>query len=180
MNPTRHRMLLAAAILLAGTVVAAQPPSVGAASTTVAPLLARLEGTWRGSGTILGQPARVEMRCAPVLGDAFQQLTWVSRIGPEPTPRRFEGQAFYGRTAGGVGHAVWVDSTGLTRPILATISADGAALVAAWGTADTEVGETTYRFESATRLLVVDRVRLKDGSWREFGRSSLSRTLPPE
>ena len=32
---------------------------------------------------------------------------------------------------------------------------------------------------AGTSVLVVDRVRQKDGAWREFGRSTLSRTLPP-
>jgi hypothetical protein len=32
---------------------------------------------------------------------------------------------------------------------------------------------------SDRELEVVDRVRGKDGAWRTFGRSTLSRTLPP-
>lgn len=73
--------------------------------------------------------------------------------------------------------ATWFDSSGLTRPIEATVEA--ASLVAAWGTPETEVGETTYRLVSDRALEVVDRVRGTDGTWRTFGRSTLSRTLPP-
>ena len=156
------------------------PVPAPSATTSIAGVLSRLDGDWRGTGTILGQPARVEMRWTFALDGAFQHLTWVSLIGSDPTPRRFEGQAYYGRTAAGAGRAVWVDSSGLTRPIQVTPSDDGQALVAAWGTPETEVGETTYRLESPTSVLVVDRVRRKDGTWREFGRSTLSRTLTPE
>jgi hypothetical protein len=172
--------LLAGVVLVTASVASSAQPSPATPATSLPAFLSRLDGQWQGSGTILGQPARIEMRWAVALDDAFHHLTWVSRIGAGATPRRFEGQAFYGRTPAGAGRAVWVDSSGLTRPITATLSADGAALVAAWGTADTELGETTYRLESPESLLVVDRVRGKDGTWREFGRSTLSRTLPPE
>lgn len=158
----------------------AQTPVPAPGATSIAAVLSRLDGDWRGTGTILGQPARVEMRWTSALDGAFQHLTWVSLIGSDPTPRRFEGQAYYGRTPAGAGRAVWVDSSGLTRPIQVTLSDDGQALVAAWGTPETEVGETTYRLESPASVLVVDRVRRKDGTWREFGRSTLSRTLNPE
>ena len=57
-------------------------------------------------------------------------------------------------------------------------TADASTLVAKWGTPETEVGETTYRLVSDHEMSVVDRVRQKDGTWREFGRSTLSRTLP--
>ncbi len=155
------------------------PPAAGAQepSGDVPDLLARLEGAWSGDGTILGQPAKVEMQWEPVLDRAFLRLTWVSHIGAAPKTMRFEGQAYYRRTGPASARATWFDSSGQVRPIVVT--AAGEALVAAWGTPETEVGETTYRFESATRVLVVDRVRQKDGSWREFGRSTLSRTLSP-
>jgi hypothetical protein len=161
--------------------VAALSPAAGAAQVPagadVPALLARLEGDWTGEGTILGRPATVEMHWTPALAGAFLRLTWVSHIGAGPQAVRFEGQAYYRRSGAGAARATWFDSSGQVRPIV--VSAAGDALVAAWGTPETEVGETTYRLESATRVLVVDRVRQKDGTWREFGRSILSRTLPP-
>lgn len=170
----RLTLALSCAIVLLGPdggVRAQGPPA------DVPALLARLEGAWRGDGTILGQPAAVEMQWAPVLDRAFLRLTWVSHIGAPPKTMRFEGQAYYRRTGPGAARATWFDSSGQVRPIVVTV--DGDALVAAWGTPETEEGETTYRLESATRVLVVDRVRQKDRTWREFGRSTLSRTLPP-
>ncbi len=61
------------------------------------PLISFLTGRWEGTGTILGQPARVELEWAPVLGDRFARLTWVSQIGPAPKTQRFEGHAYYSR-----------------------------------------------------------------------------------
>jgi hypothetical protein len=53
------------------------------------------------------------------------------------------------------------------------------SFAAAWGTPETEVGETTYAVVSERELEVVDRVRGRDGTWRTSGRSALSRTLRP-
>lgn len=171
---TRVALVLSAICLVTP---AAPAVRVQAPPADVPALLARLEGAWAGSGTILGQPATVEMQWLPVLDRAFLRLTWVSHIGAPPKAMRFEGHAYYRRSGAGSARATWFDSSGQVRPIVVT--ADGDGLVAAWGTPETEVGETTYRLESATRVLVVDRVRQKDGTWREFGRSTLSRTLPP-
>ncbi|MGE0816331.1 MAG: hypothetical protein AB7O28_02130 [Vicinamibacterales bacterium] len=171
---TPGRAALCCLMLAAATPAAGQGGD--AAAVTV---LDRLEGEWRGAGTILGQPAEVEMRWDRALDGAFARLTWVSRIGTGPAARRFEGHAYYGRTSAGPVRATWFDSSGLTRPIAARVPAEGDALVAAWGTADTEVGETTYRLESPSSVLVVDRVRRRDGEWREFGRTRLTRVPSP-
>jgi hypothetical protein len=136
-------------------------------------LVAKLVGRWDGTGTILGQPSRVQMEWTPVLGGRFVKLTFESHIGAPPKARRFEGHAYY-RTAGeGKLVATWFDSSGQVRPIDAVRAAD--AIVSTWGTPETEVGETTYRLVADDRMELVDRVRGKDGSWREFGRSQLTR-----
>ena len=61
----------------------------------------------------------------------------------------------------------------MVRPITAEL--DGEAVVASWGTSETELGETTYRRLAPNRLEVVDRVLGKNGTWREFGRCTLTR-----
>jgi hypothetical protein len=38
-----------------------------------------------------------------------------------------------------------------------------------------EEDETTYRLTSDSRMEIVDRVKSKDGTWREFGRSVVTR-----
>ena len=50
---------------------------------------------------------------------------------------------------------------------------DGDALVSKWGTPETEEGETTYRLTGRRQMEVVDRVKGKDGTWRQFGQSGL-------
>jgi len=170
----RRNILTIAAVLMAAALAQAQramPPERVAAMG----VLARLDGTWTGTGTILGQASRVEMQWTPVLDGRFVRLTFTSHIGPAPKTQRFEGHAYYEVRPDGAVRATWFDSSGMTRPITAVVEAD--AIVSAWGTPETEQGETAYRLVSASALLVVDRVRGKDGQWREFGRSTLSRTL---
>ncbi len=137
------------------------------------PLLTRLVGVWTGEGTVLGQPARVRMEWAPTLDGAFVRLTFVNHMGSSDQKRTFEGHAYYRATADGAYRGTWMDNSGAIRPIDGTRSAD--ALVARWGTPETEEGETTYRLVTATTMEVVDRVKSRDGTWREFGRVSLSR-----
>ena len=171
-----HMAVLVLVGLTAGRLAIAQPAST---SPPPDPRLTFMTGRWGGTGTILGQPARVELEWAPVLGDRFARLTWVSHIGAAPKSQRFEGHAYYQRTAGTMYRATWFDSSGMVRPITAAVDGpsggQASALVASWGTAETEQGETTYRRVSDQELEVVDRVLGKNGEWREFGRSNLRR-----
>lgn len=172
------RTIAAAAFVLGlVTIVGVHGQTAPPPPTPAASMLSRLSGTWAGSGTILGQASTVEMQWTPVLDGRFVRLTWLSHIGPPPKTQRFEGHAYYDVRPDGRVRATWFDSSGQTRPIDAAVTGD--AVVASWGTAETELGETTYRVLSDGEVEVVDRVRRKDGTWREFGRSKLSRTLPP-
>ena len=85
----------------------------------------------------------------------------------------FEGHAYYRASASGGYRGMWFDNAGMFRPIEA--ARDGDALVSRWGTPQTEEGETTYRLLSDSEMEIVDRVKSKDGTWREFGRSRLRR-----
>jgi hypothetical protein len=170
-------VLLVMVGLIAGRTTAAQPPSTPPPPD---PMLTFMTGRWEGTGTILGQPARVELDWRSVLGDRFARLTWVSHIGAAAKSQRFEGHAYYQQTPSPPYRGTWFDSSGMVRPITAAIDRPPLgvypfALVAAWGTPDTEQGETTYRRLSPDQLEVVDRVLGKNGTWREFGRSSLRR-----
>jgi hypothetical protein len=133
-------------------------------------LLSKLVGPWSGQGTVLGQASEVRLTWEWTLDGQFLRLSFTNQMGP----RRFEGHAYYRAVGNGRYRGAWFDSSGMIRPIEA--SRDGDALVATWGTPETEVGETIYRLEADGSMAIIDRVRGKDGQWREFGRTRLVRT----
>ncbi len=143
-------------------------------------LLARFAGQWSGAGTVLNQPAKISITWTWELGGQFLRLAFRNEM-PKST---FEGHAYYRPTVDGAGpstslrasgryRGMWFDNSGMFRPLDAR--RDGDALVSTWGTPETEEGETTYRLTSDSRMEIVDRVKSKDGTWREFGRSVVTR-----
>lgn len=141
------------------------------AQTGADPLLSRLAGKWAGRGTVLNQPATIEMEWEWQLSGQFLKLTFKNHMGTAPKINVFEGHAYYRPVAGGGYRGMWFDNSGMFRPLDAR--RDGDALVSQWGTPETEQGETTYRLLADGKMEVVDRVKGKDGSWRTFGQSGL-------
>ena len=135
--------------------------------------LSRFEGKWMGSGTVLGQVSQIEAEWDWTLARQFLRLTFRNQMGSAPKITRFEGQAYYRATADGRYKGMWFDNSGAMRPVDA--AHEGEALVSRWGTPDTEEGETTYRLTAGDRLEISDRVKSKDGTWRTFGESTLTR-----
>lgn len=133
------------------------------------PLLSRLAGQWSGSGTVLNQPSKISITWTWELGGQFLRLTFRN----EMPKAAFEGHAYYRPAGTGSYRGMWFDNSGMFRPLDA--HRDGDALVSKWGTPETEEGETTYRLTSDSRMEIVDRVKSKDGTWREFGRSVVTR-----
>jgi Protein of unknown function (DUF1579) len=133
------------------------------------PLLSRFAGQWSGTGTVLNQPAKISITWTPELNGQFLRLTFRNEM-PKTT---FEGHAYYRPAGEGQYRGMWFDNAGMLRPLDGR--RDGDALVSKWGTPDTEEGETTYRLTSDSRMEIVDRVKSKDGTWREFGRSIVTR-----
>jgi hypothetical protein len=138
-----------------------------ALQTTADPLLARFAGQWSGTGTVLNQPSKISLEWTWELGGQFARLTFRNEM-PKST---FEGHAYYRPSSEGRYRGMWFDNSGMFRPLDAT--REGDALVSKWGTPETEQGETTYRLISDTRMEVIDRVKSKDGTWRQFGQSGL-------
>jgi len=132
-------------------------------------LLTGFAGQWSGTGTVLNQPSKMSLTWTPELGGQFLRLTFRNEM-PKTT---FEGHAYYRPTGDGRYRGMWFDNSGMFRPLEAR--RDGDALVSKWGTPETEEGETTYRLTSDSRMEIVDRVKSKDGTWREFGRSIVTR-----
>ena len=133
------------------------------------PLLSRFAGEWSGTGTVLNQPSKISITWTPELNGQFVRLTFRNEM-PKTT---FEGHAYYRPAGEGRYRGMWFDNAGMLRPLDAR--RDGDALVSKWGTPDTEEGETTYRLTSDSRMEIIDRVKSKDGTWREFGRSIATR-----
>ena len=133
-------------------------------------LLARFAGAWSGSGTVLNQPAKISMSWSLDLDGQFMRLAFRNEM-PKTT---FEGLAYYRPAGGDRYRGMWFDNSGMLRPLDAR--REGDALISKWGTPQTEEGETTYRLMSDTRMDIIDRVKSKDGTWREFGRTSVEKT----
>jgi hypothetical protein len=131
------------------------------------PLLSRFVGKWTGTGTVLAQPSKISLEWTWELDGQFARLTFRNEM-PKST---FEGHAYYRPSVTGRYRGMWFDNSGMFRPLDAL--RDGDALVSNWGTPETEQGETTYRLISDTRMEVIDRVKSKDGTWRQFGQSGL-------
>jgi hypothetical protein len=131
--------------------------------------LQRLEGTWQGDGKTLGMPARLQMKWEWVLGGKFLRLSLRNEMkSASGSIQIFEGHAYYEPAGQGKYEARWFDSRGLSFPIKGAVEAD--ALTAQWGTPEQEQGKSVYKFLEAGKLEVVDSVKQKDGSWKEFGR----------
>lgn len=132
----------------------------------------RLSGSWQGEGKTLGMPARLQMKWEWVLGNKFFRLSLRNEMrGANGKTQVFEGHAYY-QAVGSVPEAKyearWFDSRGLSFPIKA--HAEGDALIAFWGTPETEQGKSVYRLIEQSKVEVVDSVRQQDGTWKEFGR----------
>jgi hypothetical protein len=132
-------------------------------------LLNRFAGHWSGSGTVLNQPSKISISWTWELSGQFLRLSFRNEM-PKST---FEGHAYYRPAGEGRYQGMWFDNSGIFRPLDA--HREGDALVSKWGTPETEEGETTYRLTSDSRMEIVDRVKSKDGTWREFGRSIVTR-----
>lgn len=140
---------------------------------STAPLTDRLAGTWQGSGKAFGGDAQMNLKFEWVLGKKFLRLGLKTEMMRNGQSQTFEGHAYYQTVAEGKLKAVWFDSRGVTFPIEAQIEGD--SLIANWGTAETEQGKSVYRLLDDGKLEVIDSVKQRDGSWREFGRFVIAR-----
>lgn len=130
--------------------------------------LRELAGGWIGAGTVQKREAHVELGVRPVLGGRFVELHWLNNGGKDGRDL-FEGIAVYEEKPDGTLAATWWDSQGARHEVKATV--EGAAMTALWG----DRGRTVYRLLETGELEVTDSVKRQDGSWSEFGRSTLKR-----
>jgi hypothetical protein len=128
------------------------PPGVPAVFST-------LQGTWDGSGTLLGRPAHFQMHWE-VVGKGFVRLgfsnSWVTE-GADDTPVLSSQATYYVEGPSGLG--VWIDN----RPQRLTldVAVTDSSVITKW-TAEAEVGRTEYVVQSDGEVLVRDFVSTDD------------------
>ncbi|MCM3900116.1 MAG: hypothetical protein ND866_00260 [Pyrinomonadaceae bacterium] len=131
--------------------------------------LNRFQGTWQGDGKAFGMSARLHMKWERVLAGKFLYLILKTETQTATGQvQAFEGHAYYWSTGEGKCDGEWFDTRGESFSIKGNI--EGETLNVLWGAPRGEQGKSVYRFLEAGKLEVVDSVRQKDGTWREFGR----------
>ena len=113
--------------------------------------------------------ARLQMKWEWVLGRKFLRLSLKNETQSAPARYRPSKDT---RTIGRPAKESTKEngSTRAANPSQSKATVEGDALTALWGAPGQEQGKSVYRFLEAGKLEVVDSVRQKDGTWKEFGR----------
>lgn len=146
---------------------------VAPAAPVEAPALAAWHGSWTGEGQAFGKPATATLAIAPGEGGATA-LTYRLTIAGEP-PATYSADATYAFDAKGRLRGTWADSHGRKRAIAGGV--DRRTWWTHWGSADVEIGRSTYALESDGSLRVSDSVMQPDGSWRVFAMLHYRRSI---
>ena len=145
-----------------------------AAPTAEAPSLVAWHGSWAGEGEAFGKRATATLDIAPGEGGATR-LAYRLNIAGTP-PIAYSAEATYASDAKGRLRGKWTDSYGRTRAVAGGVNA--AKWWTHWGSADVEIGRSTYVLEAGGRLVVSDSILQDDGSWRVFAMLRYTRTNP--
>ena len=146
---------MAALLAIAAPAAAEAPP----------PSLAAWHGTWTGEGSAFGKAATATLVIKGAPDGGATELAY--RLAVSGTPSiDYAAEALYRVDAKGRVRGSWTDSSGRTRPIGGRIA--GSEWHNLWGSADVEIGRSTYVLEAPDRLIVTDSVLKDDGSWRVF------------
>ena len=146
--------------------VAPAPPA------TQAPSLAGWHGRWSGEGEAFGKPATATLDIAAGEGGTTT-LAYRLIIAGAP-PVAYSAEAGYALDAKGRVRGKWTDSYGRTRALVGGVNAT--KWWTHWGSADVEIGRSTYVLEEGGRLVVSDSILQDDGSWRVFAMLRYTRT----
>lgn len=145
---------------------------VAPAAPAEAPSLSAWHGNWTGEGQAFGKPATATLDIAPGEGGGTA-LTYRLNIAGTP-PVSYSAEAQYVFDTKGRLRGKWSDSYGRTRPVSGSV--EGATWWTIWGSADVEIGRSTYVLEEAGTLAVSDSILQPDGSWRLFAMLRYRRT----
>ena len=146
---------------LAAPAPAAEAPSLGA-----------WHGSWTGEGQAFGKPATATLEIAEYEGAATTLAYRLSIAGAPPVS--YSADAQYAVDAKGRLRGKWSDSYGRTRAVAGGV--EGATWWTHWGSADVEIGRSTYVLEQGGTLVVSDSILQPDGSWRIFAMLRYRRT----
>ena len=125
-------------------------PAAFAQESPAAAFFAQIAGEWQGTGEVRGMASVQQMSWQPVLDGSFLRLTFDNCMtAADGKEWRFQAHGYY------------------------RIRDDGTMTIL-WGTDDTERGRSSYRIE-ADELQVTDEVLSREGEWRVFGRTRLTR-----
>lgn len=130
-----------------------------------APSLAAWHGTWTGEGTAFGKAATATLVIVAAPDGSATALTYQLAVAGTPSIV-YSAEAIYRVDGKGRVRGSWTDSTGRTRPIGGRVA--GSQWVNIWGSADVEIGRSTYALTTPDTLMVSDSVLQDDGSWRVF------------
>lgn len=141
---------------------------------TSSEFLSKLAGNWSASGKAFNMPAEISMSWKKCLGDKFHHLSYrMDMKAPDGSTQTFEGTAYYKVATGMELVATWFDSGGEMHPIKATV--EGESLIAIWGTPETKLGKTIYRFIDYKTVEITDFIQNKKGEWKQFNKNEVTR-----
>lgn len=130
-----------------------------------APSLAAWHGTWMGEGTAFGKAATATLVIKAAPDGSATALAYRLTV-PGTPPIDYAAEAIYRVDAKGRVRGSWTDNGGRTRPIGGRVA--GSEWHNHWGSADVEIGRSTYELETDGTLVVRDSVLRDDGGWRVF------------
>lgn len=154
---------LAALLASAGHADASEPAAPVAAAPVTS--LSAWHGNWKGDGVAFGQKAIATLNLGPALDGGATRLDYRLMVDGTP-PVRYFAQALYRVGAKGRVSGSWSDSRGQNRPVAGQIGANLWAVHR--GSAESEIGRSTYVLEADRSLIVSDSVLQADGGWRAF------------
>ena len=156
---------------LAGLGAVLGSPRIIAAQGDLDPVLATLEGSWKGEGELLGRPANFKMTWERALNGRFLRLEFGNAFADtDPVQPVLEAHAYY-LLGDSVLDGRWMDSRGAMLSLRAEVV--GAALVTHW--TGRESGRTEYRVIDDDTLEVTDYFQ-SEGEYRQFAQAQYRRT----
>lgn len=129
-----------------------------------APSLDAWHGRWVGEGEAFGKPATAKIDIAPGKAGATTLAYRLSIAGTPPVT--YSAEAVYTFDSKRRLRGTWTDSYGQKRAVAGGLTAG--LWWTHWGSADVEIGRSTYALENGGTLVVSDSILQDDGSWRRF------------